>query len=194
MNCDPGPLLDAAMRRAMRNGERMTAVGRVPARRGDRRPSFVRPSEIRALREAVELTRERDGRGTRAVRGGSRRADRCGQWNPIRHVGAERACDAALAALRDRRRGGDECAIRRRAHKLAALVSQPRGRAYVAQGGLRAARARGAGRTSANAAIRRAEAAQRAMLDAIEAIGGPPDVSESSAQCVEIRAKGVRRG
>lgn len=83
------------------------------------------------------------------------------------------------------------------AHKLAALVLAYREAEAAhldAQHDLRALRARGAGRTSTNAALARAEAAQRAMLDAIEAIGGPPDVSESSAQCVEIRAKGVRRG
>ena len=83
------------------------------------------------------------------------------------------------------------------AHELAALVLAYRAAEaehMSAQDGLRAARARGAGRTSANAALARAEAAQRAMLDAIEAIGGPPAVSESSAQCVEIRAKGAPRG
>lgn len=81
------------------------------------------------------------------------------------------------------------------AHELAALVlayREAEAEHMSAQDKLRATLARDPRR--AQPALARAEAAQRAMLDAIEAIGGPPDVSESSAQCVEIRAKGARRG
>lgn len=49
--------------------ERMTAVeAQAELDAEDRRPSFVRPSEIRALREVVELTRERDEARARIAR------------------------------------------------------------------------------------------------------------------------------
>lgn len=112
-------------------------------------------------------------------------------WLHARDVVALVACVSALRdELSQTERERDE------ARALAALVTAYRAAEAAhlsAQRDLRATRAHEP-RTRINAVIARAEAAQRAMLDAIEAIGGPPDVSESSAQCVEIRAKGVRRG
>ena len=91
--------------------ERMTAVeAQAELDAEDRRPSFVRPSEIRALREVVELTRERDEARARIARYVAARdvLTGAGQWNPIRYVEAERACDAALAALRETPAGEGE--------------------------------------------------------------------------------------